>query len=176
MLDYNRRMKTPINDKLKKLNTCGKRPFHMPGHKRKKEAGPGAISEVLTMDITEISDYDDLHHPQGMIRESMDQLRKIYGSRESWYLVNGSTIGILAAISAVCEPGDKILIARNCHKSVYNAVRLRRLSAVYLYPSYSEEYGIMLDIGEKERAELKEILVREKNIRAVVITSPTYDK
>ena len=147
----------------------------MPGHKRKKEAGPDGLREVLDMDITEITGYDDLHHPEGMIRESMDLLREIYKSKESWYLVNGSTIGILAAISAVCEPGDKILIARNCHKSVYNAVRLRRLRACYLYPAYSEDYDIMLDIGEKERRELKEILENEKDIRAVVITSPTYE-
>ena len=102
----------------------------MPGHKRK--TGGGALSIVRKRDITEIRGYDDLHHPRGVIRQSMDQMKEIYGSVESWYLVNGSTLGILVSISSVCQSGDKILIARNCHKSVYNAIRLLRLRAVYV--------------------------------------------
>lgn len=90
-------MNTPIYSKLLKLKNEKRIPFHMPGHKRR---GNGVFKEIEKMDITEITDYDNLHHPEGIIRESMDHLREIYGTRESWYLVNGSTVGILAAISA----------------------------------------------------------------------------
>ena len=148
----------------------------MPGHKRKRQGElMGTVDAVNSMDITEISGYDNLHQPQGMIRQSMDMLKSIYHTRESWYLVNGSTVGILAAISASLAAGDKILLGRNCHKSVYNAIRILQLTAVYLAPSISSEYGLCLDYGLKEREELARILAKEKDIRAVVITSPTYE-
>ena len=76
------------------------------------------------IDITEITGFDDLHHPEEMIRELMDDLKQIYGTKESYLLVNSSTAGNLAAIAALCNIGDKILVARNCHKSVYHAIEL----------------------------------------------------
>ena len=175
-------MDAPINEGLSKLDQSGRIPFHMPGHKRKikrdiSKVTPsmGPLDAVKCMDITEITGYDDLHHPQGMIRKSMDRLKSIYHTKESWYLVNGSTAGILAAICAALSPGDKILIGRNCHKSVYNAVRILQLKTVYLYPAISHDYGLCLDYGQKERKELQRILAEEGDIRAVVITSPTYE-
>lgn len=167
-------MRTPIYDALCQLKEEKRIPFHMPGHKRKVN-NMDAFSKICSIDITEITDYDDLHHPEGIIRESMDQLKEIYHTKESWYLINGSTVGILAAISSVCRPGDKILIGRNCHKAVYHSIRLLRLEACYLCPRTSRDYDITLDIGEEERKEIEEILQREKTIRAVVITSPTYE-
>lgn len=167
-------MRTPIYDALCQLKEKKRIPFHMPGHKRKVN-NTNAFSKICSMDITEITDYDDLHHPEGIIRESMDQLKEIYHTKESWYLINGSTVGILAAISSVCKPGDKILVGRNCHKAVYHAIRLLRLEVCYLCPRTSSDYDITLDIGEEERKEIEEILQREKTIRAVVITSPTYE-
>ena len=62
------------------------------------------IRDLISMDITEICDYDNLHHPEGIILESMKQLKETYHTKKSWYLVNGSTVGILASISAVCQP------------------------------------------------------------------------
>lgn len=167
-------MRTPIYDALNQLKNERRIPFHMPGHKR-KGIDQDAFSEIKSMDITEITDYDDLHHPEGIIRESMDQLKEIYHTKESWYLVNGSTVGILAAISSVCRPGDKILIGRNCHKAVYHAIRLLRLKAYYICPRISKEHDIMLDMGKEELEQIEEILKREETIRAVVITSPTYE-
>ncbi len=142
----------------------------MPGHKRK--TGGEALSIVRKRDITEIRGYDDLHHPRGVIRQSMDQMKEIYGSVESWYLVNGSTLGILVSISSVCQSGDKILIARNCHKSVYNAIRLLRLRAVYVYPDISEENEIFLSV---DPSKVKKKISQDPEIKAVVITSPTYE-
>ncbi len=163
-------MEMIICKKLLNLKNEKRIPFHMPGHKRSLSA-----QDIIQMDITEIRDYDNLHHPEGMILESMEQLREIYGTQKSWYLVNGSTVGILASVSAVCQPGDEILMARNCHKSVYNTVRLLHLNPVYLYPEYSEEYDMFLDIGEKQKEEIRILLEEHPGIKAVVITSPTYE-
>ena len=144
----------------------------MPGHKRKRNV---FFEEVSEMDITEIRGYDNLHSPEGIIRESMDLLKHIYGTKESWYLVNGSTVGILAAIACVCRPGDKIVIARNCHKAVYNVINLLRLQVFYIFPDIQEKYDIITDFGKKEWESLREILKKEPEIRAVVVTSPTYE-
>ena len=165
-------MNTPIYTKLMQLKNEKRVPFHMPGHKRR---GNGVFKEIENLDITEITDYDNLHHPEGIIRESMDRLRLIYGTRESWYLVNGSTVGILAAISACCEQGDGILIARNCHKSVYNAIRLLHLEAHYFYPDLSKRYDLIENIGDRQIKEIQDILENNKKIRAMVLPSPTYE-
>ena len=92
----------------------------MPGHKR---ADFGAFFGVEKMDITEITDYDNLHEPEGIIRESMNLVRDIFKSKESWYLVGGSTLGILVSISSVCRQGDKILIGRSITVSGYYSWR-----------------------------------------------------
>ncbi len=76
----------------------------------------------------------------------MDLVKDIFKSAESWYLVGGSTLGILVSISSVCKPGDKILIGRNCHKAVYNCIRLLQLEAVYCYADISPEYDVCDDM------------------------------
>ncbi len=165
-------MKLPICEKLEKLKEEGRVPFHMPGHKRKKI---DFFGDMTLIDITEITGYDNLHHPEGMIKESMDLLKEIYHSKKSWYLVNGSTSGLLSAISAVCNPGDSILIARNCHKAVYNAIRLLHLNPVYFYPFYSEEYDMIQGIMGEKIHEIDKILETYPQIKAVLVTSPTYE-
>ena len=162
-------MNTPIYNKLRELESEKRIPFHMPGHKR---ADFGAFFGVEKMDITEITDYDNLHEPEGIIRESMNLVRDIFKSKESWYLVGGSTLGILVSISSVCRQGDKILIGRNCHKAVYNCIRLLQLEAVYCYADVSAEYDICEDM--KPEAVARELRANP-DIKAVVLTSPTYE-
>lgn len=143
-------------------------PFHMPGHKRQMqdERSP------FFYDITEIEGFDNLHKPEGILRIAMEEAAKFYGADRTYFMVNGSTGGLLSAISAVTDYGDEILIARNCHKSVYNALYLRGLRQWYICPEYVEEYGISGGISvEKLRQQLK----THPNVKAVVITSPTYE-
>ena len=162
-------MNTPIYNKLKELESEKRIPFHMPGHKR---SDMGAFFGVEKMDITEITDYDNLHEPEGIIRESMDAVKDIFKSKESWYLVGGSTLGILVSISSVCRQGDKVLIGRNCHKAVYNCIRLLQLETVYCYADISAEY----DICEDMKSEVVEGKLKENpDIKAVILTSPTYE-
>ena len=88
-------------------------PFHMPGHKR----NPLPFPEVYGIDITEIDGFDNLHHAEGILKDAMETAAAIYGADRCWYLVNGSTCGILSAVFATTENGGKILTARNCHKA-----------------------------------------------------------
>ena len=98
------------------LENLNKIPFHMPGHKRNPKFGIiGAKA-----DITEIQGYDNLHAASGSIKEIENSLAKLYSAKRSFLLVNGSTVGLLSAIFAAADDGDKIIIARNCHKSVYS--------------------------------------------------------
>ncbi len=154
-----------LYDKLKGNN---KIPFHMPGHKRNTELlGDNFPYEI---DITEIDGFDNLHSPDGLIKSIEDKAEKIYSAKNSFLLVNGSTVGILAGIAAVLERGDTALIARNCHKSVYNAIELIGAKAEYILPD-TDEYGIFKAVNNS-KLELKIPQIKPK---LIVVTSPTYE-
>lgn len=120
-------------------------PFHMPGHKRRGNA-------LFKTDITEIDGFDNLHDPHSLLLREMQAAARFYGTKETSILVNGSTCGILAAISAAVRKGGRILIPRSAHISVYHAAYLRDLTLSYI----GEEPG-------KEEPD------------AVVLTSPSYE-
>lgn len=146
-------------------------PFHMPGHKRIA----GKIFQNIhpfEIDFTEIDGLDDLHEPKEMFRDSMDRMKKFYGTEETFFLVNGSTSGIMASIASVCNFGDEIIIGRNCHKSVYKAVELLGLQPIYLYPVVESENGLVTKNSCKQ---LKKILDDYPRAKAVVLVSPTYE-
>lgn len=168
---YSGREEMRMKSILQKLNELGENyPFHMPGHKR-NFMKDSILGDLMTIDITEITGYDDLHHPKDMIRESMDFIKGVYGTRDSYFLINSSTAGNLAAISAACHIGDKILIARNSHKSVYHAAELLGLRPIYVYPKV-DAYGICCGITKEQ---IQEIVKKETGIKAAVIVSPTYE-
>ncbi|MFI3171843.1 MAG: aminotransferase class I/II-fold pyridoxal phosphate-dependent enzyme [Eubacteriales bacterium] len=144
--------------------------FHMPGHKRNSKLL--GLELPYAIDITEIEKFDDLHHAEGILLESKLKAANVFGADESFYLINGSTAGNLAAIMAITNPGDKILIARNNHKSVYNAVYMNRLEPIYIYPKYDATYDIN---GEILPHDVEKVLSSEAGIKAVVIVSPTYE-
>lgn len=161
---------TSIYNKLKQLQYREDYPFHMPGHKRNLKTD-SLLDSIAKIDITEITGFDDLHHPEEMIREFMDDLKQIYKTKETYLLVNSSTAGNLAAIAALCNIGDKILVARNCHKSVYHAIELLGLDPVYVYPEI-DEYGICKGITKEQ---IEKIIEEETMIKAMVLVSPTYE-
>jgi arginine/lysine/ornithine decarboxylase len=155
-------------EKLLEYGSTDFYPFHMPGHKRR----PLTAEKTYSIDITEVDGFDDLHHPNGILRELEETAAKLYQTVETKLLVNGSTCGLLAAISACTTCGGKILVARNCHKSVYNGILLRGLQAVYLYPTTEPEFGLCGSISPES---VKEALAANPDVQAVVLTSPTYD-
>lgn len=142
-------------------------PFHMPGHKRRgmEKMNPYDI------DITEIDGFDNLHHAEGIIKNAQTEAAELYGADHSYFLINGSTCGILAAISAAADRKDKILVARNCHKAVYHGIYLRQIKPVYIYPNITKA-GIQ---GQIRPDDIEKALNENPDIKAVFITSPTYD-
>ena len=140
----------------------------MPGHKRNvKFCIPSS-----NIDITEISGFDNLHSPTGIIKNLQESLATLYGYKKSIISVNGSTCCILAAISAVAKENSTIIIARNCHKSVYNACFINRLKIEYIEPEYNNEFGCYKQITQ---ASVDKAIKKTPNACAIVITSPTYE-
>ena len=145
-------------------------PFHMPGHKRR--LGPNETEHLYEMDITEIDGFDNLHEPEGILKDAQDFAADLYHSEETKFIVNGSTAGLLAAIAGICSDGGEILVARNCHKAVYHAIELHHLKPYYVYPPINTKYGLNEGIYPQD---VEKMWITHPNIQAIVITSPTYD-
>ena len=189
ILNYRKEKQPGLLERLTEYVGSDAYPFHMPGHKRREipDGIPGGFPDPYGIDITEIDGFDNLHHAEGILKDAMETAAAIYGADRSWYLVNGSTCGILSAVFAATENGGKILTARNCHKAVYHAICLNRLEAEYLYPEEITEFGINGGIRAEDvrKALEKDAMrcagnsgdVRGKitKIQAVLITSPTYE-
>ncbi len=157
-------------NELKELSESDYYPFHMPGHKRQPLGCD--LDGAIGLDITEIDNFDNMHHPEGIIAELEKKMAKIFHSEKAYILVNGSSCGILTAISAVVKKGDQIIMARNAHKSAYNAVFLNELEVAYLYPDQLEPYGINSGISPSE---VEKAIIENRKAKAVFITSPTYE-
>ena len=158
-------------ERLKKYRRLDMYPFHMPGHKR-AEGIKLSFPDPFSVDITEIDGFDNLHHPEGILKDSMEWASSLYGSDRTWYLVNGSTCGLLSAISAAVSHGGKILVSRNCHKAVYHGIYLNHLEAVYVYPQPVPGLGIQGGILPED---VENALKKDPDIQAVLMVSPTYD-
>lgn len=143
-------------------------PFHMPGHKRR----PDYIINPYEFDITEINGFDDLGEPEAILKDLQKEVAELYRCKHAFILVNGSTSGVLAGISAVLKPGDWILMARNSHKSAYNAAFLRQLNVEYIFPQIDEGLGISQEITPEN---VEKSLRNNTDIKAVLVTSPTYE-
>lgn len=174
-------------DKLKENQISGRYPYHMPGHKRNMAGMP--MEAYYGIDITEIDGFDNLHKPEGILRELMQRAERLFGA-ETYLLVNGSTGGILSAVAAAMTAGhksslerkqglireserkDTLLMARNCHKSAYHAAYLQKCRIEYLYPDFLEAYGICGGIRPEQ---VRQALEQNPEIKALLLTSPTYD-
>jgi len=139
----------------------------MPGHKRNPMFFPSALT---SLDLTEIPDLDILHSPTGIIKDLQHRIADFYGADESFILVNGSTVGITAAICAVSGEGGKLYTARNGHVSMYNGMALSGAHPVYIQPEPGTGGGAGLMGGI-----MPEMLDNMDAGAAAIIVSPTYE-
>ncbi len=147
----------------------------MPGHKGSaiyRENGYGDfLNAIMDCDITEIPGADNLFQTEGVIAQTMERYRRLYNVKKSYLLVNGSSGGLIAAILASVSRGGKLVMARNCHKSIFNALGLADITPVYAYPEVLEEYGVL---GGVSPAEIKRCLSEHPEAEAVILPSPNY--
>lgn len=153
---------------LARYAASGACPMHMPGHKRRALGG----GLPWQMDITEIDGFDNLHDAHGVLKESMDRAARLYGSDRAFFLVNGSTCGILAGICAAARPGDTVLLPRGCHQAVYHGLELRGLVPVYLPVPVDEAFGVC---GSVRPQTVAAALAAHPEARLLILTSPTYE-
>ena len=145
-------------------------PMHMPGGKR----NPDFVSQAFMRDITEIDGFDNLHSPEGLLKDMEDCASSLWNARKAFLSVNGSSALILAAIwsASILNPGSKILTAMNCHLSVWNAIELTGSSIVPLMPVFDNGLPFA---GHISPSDIERNLARDPSIKTVVITSPTYE-
>lgn len=147
-------------------------PFHMPGHKRSPAAADKALAQIYGLDITEIDGFDNLHQAQGILLKAQEKAAGLYGSEKTYFLVNGSTCGIMSAVAAVTRKGNRLLMTRNCHKAVYHAAYLQELKTSYLQPQLLQSWQMP---GAVSPQEVERALQKYPDTAAVIVTSPTYE-
>ena len=161
-------MAESLFEKLKDYSKSGIYPFCMPGHKRNFSAA-GEFNPY-ELDITEVEGFDDLQKCEGILGDIQKELGRIYGAENVFLSVNGSSAGNLAAVAAL-EDGGKILAASNCHRSVFNGARINKRELLLIDPAKMPQ-GLKGGIPA-EAAE--EYLKKDPDIRAIIVTSPTYE-
>lgn len=169
-----RQTETPLFDQLVLHNKKDPISLHVPGHKYGKlffDEKQSYFHEILKLDVTELSGLDDLHSPEGVIRDAEDLLSQLYNTQRSYFLVNGSTVGNLAMIMATLNENDVVLVQRNCHKSVLNAIQLAHAKAVFLDPKFHYNWGVAGGVSEQL---VNEALDLYPNVKAMIFTYPNY--
>ena len=166
---------SPLIDRLVRMAENPPVSFHTPGHKNGRLfqlADTGSLPSFLpSIDTTELPETDHLHHAKGVILDAERRAAEVFGSEETYFLVNGSTCGIYAMIMSVAGPGDEIIINRNAHQSVYNACLLGGVTPRYLKPPLHPALGLPLAVTSESVAQT---LAEWPSAKAVLITTPTY--
>ena len=147
----------------------------MPGHKGAaifRKYGFGEfLDRFVDCDVTEIRGADNLFQPEGIIRDVMERYAALYDVQNSYLLINGSSTGLIASIMASVRPGGKLIMARNCHKAVFNALSLAGVEPVYAHPEFLAEYGIS---GAVTAGEIQRCMDEHPDADAVILPSPNY--
>ena len=146
-------------------------PFSMPGHKMGRAFNEELKRILIEGDLTEVDGLDNLHNPEGIIKEAQDRLAKLYGSEKSYFLINGSTCGNLIMIFSALNEGDKVLVERNCHRSIMNGIILRKLKPIYIKNRYHSSLKAPIGVDLNH---LSEILSEIRDIKAIILTYPNY--
>ena len=160
---------SPLEKYFQHYNEKNLLPLHMPGHQRKAEMGTAL---PYAYDYTEVEDLDNLHTPEGILQEAMNRTAAYYGCSDCFYLVNGSSSGLQAGIFTLLEEGDEVVVARNCHRSVFYALSLRKAKIHFLLPEFWEDFSCFGSVSLKE----VERLIKEfPKSKALIFTSPSYE-
>lgn len=170
------RVSAPLYTALQEYIAKRDASFHVPGHKNgtayERGVAGAELAGVLALDVTEINGTDDLHHPEGVIREAQELAAGVFGAEETFFLVGGSTAGNLALILSVCTaPEDVLLVQRNVHKSVIHGLMLAGAHAVFLAPQQDAGSGLATIPSQRT---VREALRRYPGAKGLLVTHPNY--
>lgn len=148
--------------------------FHTPGHKGKNpylEIGELLGQNIFSWDLTEIEGLDDLFDPTDAIKKAQDLLSDLYGAYRSFFLVNGTTSGIIGMMTSVLKPGDKVLIPRNCHTSIISGLIITGAIPIYLQPEKCDKLGVYAQILPET---VEKALDKNPDAKALILVNPSY--
>lgn len=171
---HDRYIRAPLYETLLEYHFQRRSSFHVPGHKggsALSAKNKGMLEQIMSIDFTEITGLDDLHQPEGVIKEAQELAADCFGADRTYFLVNGSTAGNLAMITAVCGRGDVLIVQRNVHKSVIHGLMLAGARAVFVTPRLDPGTGLATSVGSKD---LAEALDRYPQAKGVLLTNPNY--
>ncbi|WP_366923205.1 aminotransferase class I/II-fold pyridoxal phosphate-dependent enzyme [Metallumcola ferriviriculae] len=166
--------RTPVFDALKQYVDQGTIPFHVPGHKQGEglpEFTDFVGKRVMEMDLTCMPDLDNICNPRGPIKDAEALTAEAYGADQAFFLTNGTTSGIQAMIMAVCQPGDKIILPRNAHKSAISGLIISGVRPVYLEPEMQSDFGVSMGISPEQ---VERALKVHPDAKAVFVINPNY--
>ena len=170
-----RQDRAPLVDALKRYQKERPAYFCIPGHRYERGLGQRWLTKeecgFLKYDLTEVGGLDDLHRPEGVIREAQELLADLYGAQKSYFLVNGTTCGNEAMLLGTLKENDEIILPRNVHKSVLQGLILCGARPVYLMPKWIEKAGIWGGISPRE---VENALEHHPGAKAVFLVSPSY--
>ncbi len=167
--------RTPLFDAMVGLAESRKVSFHTPGHKSgkgistrfRKFVGP----RIFSIDLTTLDEVDSLQNPTGVIKEAQELAAKAAGADRSYFLVNGTTVGNHAMVASTTAPGDQVLIARNCHRSVLTGLIVSGAQPVFFQPAFDRDLKLTLNVTFETA---KQAIDANPGARALLITSPNY--
>lgn len=169
------RTRMPLVEQLQQCAHRSYAPFHTPGHKRGRGVGAEFRSflgdGVFCADLPELPELDNLFNPEGVIQQAQALAAEAFGADHTYFLANGSTAGLLAAILATCRPGDKVILPRNVHRSVISGLILAGAIPVFVLPDYDADLDLAHGVAPSTIAQA---LAAHPDSKAVLLVSPTY--
>jgi arginine/lysine/ornithine decarboxylase len=166
--------KTPLFDAMKEYEAKHIIPFDVPGHKMGnalEEFRSYFGDKIMNIDVNSSKPLDNLSNPIGVIKEAEELMAKLFNASSAFFLVNGTTSGIQAMIMATCNPGEKIILPRNVHRSAINGLILADAIPVYIEPTINEDLGIAFNVDINI---VKKTILNNLDAKAILITNPTY--
>lgn len=161
---------------IQKFKKSNRTLFTTPSHGQGDFVAPETAKMIgrrfFTCDYSEIEGFDNLAKPTGIIKLAQDEAARVYDAKNTFFLTNGSSSGIVASMLALLNKGDKVLIARNCHKSVYNGLVLTGAIPIWIMPHYNRDWGVYEPINYDY---IEETLQRNRDIKLFIMTNPTYE-
>ena len=171
----NKFSRTPLLNALKQSSQRSHAAFYAPGHKQGEGISPSLRElmgdEVFRADLPELPELDNLFAPEGAIAEAQELAAQTFGADKTWFLINGSTCGIIAAILSTCSMGEKIILPRNIHQSAIAGLILSGAVPIFIAPVYDPQTRLTYNVTPEA---VGQALIEHPDTKAVMMLHPTY--
>jgi arginine decarboxylase len=173
-IGLSKQAKAPLFEEMLRHKRVARGNFHVPGHKQGRlfdNQAKSYFGAALELDLTEVGELDDLHHPSGVIQQAEELAAELFGADKTFFLVGGTTAGNIATILSLCRPGDQLIIQRTSHQSIFHGCLLADVQPIYLRGEIDPMTGLELPLKPEQ---LKQVLRAYPNAKGVFLTSPSY--